>query len=113
MFLYLFWAEGSLSWGFARNAGWGDVAVGTTAPLVAAMLATRHRLTRPVLWAWCVLGILDLIVAPVSARLYGPGALGDFPLSVIPLFLGPPLGILLHLAVLRADHLQARARPRA
>jgi hypothetical protein len=45
--------------------------------------------------------MLDLIVAPAAAILSQAQVLGLYPLSLIPLFLGPPLGILTHVYSLR------------
>ena len=59
---------------------------------------------------WSIIGIGDLILAPASARMFGAGeALIGFPLNLIPLFLGPPFGILLHLWTLRAFYLKRSA----
>ena len=106
IFLYLFYATGSLSWGFARNAGWGDVATGVLALPVAWMVWRRMPLAPAAVVLWCLLGIADLIVAPISAGLYGAESLVAFPINTVPLFLGPPLGILLQIMVLRAWWLQ-------
>jgi hypothetical protein len=51
--------------------------------------------------AWNWFGILDLVAAPVAAVVAQSTNIGRFPLVVIPLFLGPPLGILTHLYSLR------------
>ena len=50
--------------------------------------------------------------APTSAQLYGAERLVDFPINTVALFLGPPLGILLHIFVLRAWWLQKRSSDR-
>ena len=58
---------------FAPVAGWGDIFVGATAPLVA-WLAYRHRAnTRPILWTWNLIGTLDLIAAVSLGVLSSPG----------------------------------------
>jgi hypothetical protein len=102
---------------FALSAGWGDIAVGMTAPFVAWALATRGPTrTGRLFVAWQVLGILDLVVAVgVGASLRAfPGTadaagemvrMSELPLSVIPTF-AVPLFVILHLASL----VQYRAR---
>jgi hypothetical protein len=95
-------ARGVLPALFARPAGYGDIFIGITAPLVALWLAVpRHRLA---FIAWQLLGITDLVVAVglgVSARLIDPAsipmvAVTVLPLSLIPTFL-VPLFLILHL----------------
>jgi len=45
--------------------------------------------------------MLDLIVAPATALYFQAQVLGIYPISLVPLFLGPPLGILTHILSLR------------
>jgi hypothetical protein len=59
----------------------------------------RHALRWAV--AWNLFGTLDLIVAPATALLFHAAVLGIYPLALVPLFLGPPLGILTHILSLR------------
>ena len=106
IFLYLYFTTGTLSWGFARNAGWGDVATGILALPVAWAVWKQRRRASVLVLAWCAIGIGDLILAPASAQIYGAERLVEFPINTVPLFLGPPLGILLHIFVLRAWWLQ-------
>ncbi|MEM7303134.1 MAG: hypothetical protein AAF468_18795 [Pseudomonadota bacterium] len=106
IFLYCYYAAGTLSRGFALNAGWGDVLTGVLALPVAWMVWKKLPGAGLAIIVWCAIGVGDLILAPVSANLYGAERLVDFPLNLIPLFLGPPLGILLHLVTLRAGWLQ-------
>jgi hypothetical protein len=108
VFLIL-WAQGALPGVFALPAGWGDVAIGVTAPLVA--WNWRRLFPGKIFVIWNVLGILDLVVAvtlgvlssatplgilrgDVSSRL-----MGQFPLSLIPTFL-VPLFVIFHLIAL-------------
>ncbi len=113
IFLYGYYVTGNLSRGFALNAGWGDVLTGVLALPVAFMVWKKLPGAGSAIVVWCAIGISDLILAPVSANIYGMQGLVDFPLNLIPLFLGPPLGILLHLATLRAAWLQKnRLAPR-
>lgn len=106
IFLYLYFATETLSWGFARNAGWGDVLTGMLALPVAWAVWKNIRGASVLIVVWCVIGIGDLILAPLSAQIYGAERLVDFPINTVPLFLGPPLGILLHIFVLRVWWLQ-------
>lgn len=108
-------AQGQLPAHFALPAGWGDIAVGLTAPLVAVALARGVRGGRGLAITWNVLGLLDLVVAvgmgtgflaPFLAPDLGPrvspaGAMGVFPMILVPAFAVPVL-VLLHLLALRA-----------
>jgi hypothetical protein len=102
-FLFLVLASyGILPELFALPAGWGDMAIGVTAPLVAVYLANQSH--RRSFMAWHALGMLDLIVAltlGLSARTLGYGAamgpMTVLPLSIVPTFLVPLL-FLLHIA---------------
>ncbi len=113
------WATGSppapftLPAHFALPAGWGDVAVGLAAPLVALALARRAPGARALALGWNTLGLLDLIAAVGLGTGYllqalRPGvttepaaAMTVFPLVLIPTF-GVPLGVILHLYTFRA-----------
>lgn len=108
LFIYIYFSSGALTRGFAMNAGWGDLITGLLALPVAWMVFKNAPLFKVALLAWSAFGICDLILAPLSAFLYGPSDLTVFPLNVIPIFLGPPFGIMLHLIVLRAAWLQGR-----
>ena len=101
MFLWPFLAGGALPPLFALCDGIGDVLTGIAAPFVALDVA-RNRPgahLRAVLWNW--FGILDLVVATTTAVLSHSTNIARFPVVIIPLFLGPPLGILTHLYSLR------------
>ena len=106
VFVYAHDAHGILSYGFSFNAGWGDVLTGVLAPLVAYIVYKRMSFAFLAVVVWTIIGVGDLILAPISAQLYGAERLVDFPLNLIPLFLGPPFGIMLHLVTLRAAWLQ-------
>ena len=107
VFLIAYYFTGTyISREFALNAGWGDVLTGMLAIPTALAAYYRIPLWRWAVVIWCVIGITDLIVAPISAQLYGSIRLDNFPLNTIPIFFGPPLGILLHLITLRALWLQ-------
>lgn len=101
MFLWPFLAGGALPALFALCAGVGDVLTGIAAPFVArAVAANRPGAQR---WAvrWNYFGILDLVVAVTTAVSSHSTNVGRFPLVIVPLFLGPPLGILTHIYSLR------------
>ena len=106
IFLYCYYVCGTLSRGFALNAGWGDVLTGVLAIPVAMMVKNGTRYSHLAFALWTLIGIGDLILAPASAAMYGAKQLTNFPINLIPLFLGPPFGILLHLITVRAYWLQ-------
>jgi hypothetical protein len=105
---------------FARPAGWGDVAVGLTAPLVALALLRGASGSRTLAAAWNLFGLLDLVVAVgmgsgLLVPLLVPGhgtatpaaALQQFPLVLIPAF-AVPVSVLLHLLALNGLWHRAR-----
>lgn len=120
---------GQLPAHFAQPAGWGDIAIGVTAPLVALALARGLAGSVPLAFAWNVLGIADLVVAvglgtgylapllmpSLGARVPPVAAMGVFPLIVVPIF-AVPVSVLLHLLSLRKlrreAHLGGRLVPR-
>ena len=99
---------------FANPAGWGDIAIGLTAPWVAMKLAQPGH--RKEFIAWNALGILDLVVAVTTgttSRLVHPHGLAAdamtvLPLSIVPTFL-VPLFLIMHIIVIA----QARRWPEA
>ena len=106
----ILYAMGQLPGHFALPAGWGDVFVGLTAPLVALALSRRARGARTLALAWNTFGLLDLVVAvgmgtgylapllapELGARVPPVAGMGVFPLVLIPTFL-VPLSFILHL----------------
>jgi hypothetical protein len=106
-------AQGQLPAHFAQPAGWGDIFVGATAPLVALALVRRTAGARAVAVAWNVFGLLDLMVAvgmgtgvlapyllpDVGSRLPAAAAMGAFPLILVPIF-AVPLSVILHVIAL-------------
>ncbi len=107
-------AYGMLPGIFALPAGWGDIAIGATAPLVALKLASPdHRKT---FIFWQVLGISDLVNAVALgtlARVISPqgiatSAMTVLPLSVIPTFAVPLLLILHIICIAQARRWPAR-----
>jgi hypothetical protein len=101
MFLYPFWFYGLVPAGFAVPAAVGDALTGILAPIVGG--AVERRRPGAVGWAiaWNLFGILDLIVAPTAAVLSQARVIGIYPLALVPLFIGPPMGILTHIYSLR------------
>jgi hypothetical protein len=101
-------SRGMLPLVFALPAGWGDVAIGVAAPLVALALASGTRSGRTVFVIWNVLGALDLIMAVslgilsarssfgILANTVSTGVMAQFPMSLIPTFL-VPISFILHL----------------
>jgi hypothetical protein len=106
-------ALGQLPAHFALPAGWGDVAIGLTAPLVALAVARGVRGGRTLAVTWNVVGLLDLVVAVgmgtgFLARFLAPdlappvppaAAMGIFPMILVPTFT-VPISVLLHLLAL-------------
>ncbi|MCP3139717.1 hypothetical protein [Pyxidicoccus xibeiensis] len=89
--------RGQLPSAFALQAGWGDIAVGLTAPLAALALPANTRLKRAVVWVWSVVGLLDIAFVVFNAQrltLFEGNAqliamLTRFPFSLLPLFIVP------------------------
>jgi uncharacterized membrane protein YidH (DUF202 family) len=105
-----FYAYGLLPGLFAWPAGLGDMAIGLTAPWIAAALTRDARYAAEGRFAaWNVLGILDLVVAVGTGTLSSglvPGLtdvrstpMSHMPLVLIPAFL-VPLFVMLHLTAL-------------
>ena len=100
-FLVLY-AAGLLPGVFALPAGWGDIAIGATAPLAALKLANFSRRRGFIFWQ--ILGILDLVTAVATgttARWIHPSGVATTPMTVLPLSLIPtfavPLFLMLHI----------------
>jgi hypothetical protein len=93
---------------FALPAGWGDIAIGATAPIVAYKLANPRHRAGFVLWQ--ALGMADLVIAVTTgttARLIHPdgistAAMTVLPLSLIPTFAVPLLMIFHIIAIAQA-----------
>lgn len=117
-------AQGQLPAHFALPAGWGDFAVGITAPLLALALVRRVSGAVPLAFSWNVLGLLDLVVAvgmgtgflaPFLVPELGPrvapaAGMGVFPLILVPTF-AVPVSVLLHLLALGRLRRQVRLGP--
>jgi hypothetical protein len=74
---------------------------GIFAPIVALMVARNQPHAFKWAVAWNIFGTLDLIVAPATALFFQARVLNIYPLALVPLFLGPPIGILTHIYSLR------------
>ena len=101
----------------ALPAGWGDIAIGATAPLVAMKLAKpRHRKS---FILWQLLGITDLVSAVglgATSRLFNPHATGTDAMTVLPMSLIPtfavPLFMILHfICIAQARQWQEKRYP--
>ena len=85
----------------ALPAGWGDIAIGATAPFVALSLAAPGHRKSFILWQ--ILGVTDLVTAVALGGLAGvldphgiaPTAMTMLPMSLIPTF-GVPLFLMFH-----------------
>ena len=112
IFLPLY-AMGSLPRHFALPAGWGDLAVGLAAPLVALSVRNRVHGARALALGWNLFGLVDLLAAVGLGTGYLPLALQPglqvaptatamtfFPLVLIPTF-AVPLGFILHIHSIR------------
>ena len=107
VFLILY-RQGVLPGVFAIPAGWGDIAIGATAPILAWAISSRRTFPKRIFVLWNVLGMLDLVMAVTLGILASASplgiwaeeittqAMGTFPLSLIPTFFVPLL-IMLHL----------------
>jgi hypothetical protein len=116
-FLVLY-AYGILPGESALPAGWGDIAIGATAPFVALKLANPNYRKSFILWQ--LLGITDLVTAVglgVTAQLINPhgiatGAMTVLPMSFIPTF-AVPLYLILHfISIAQARQWQEQPYPR-
>jgi hypothetical protein len=85
----------------ALPAGWGDMAIGATAPFVALKLADPNHKSGFIVWQ--ILGISDLVIAVslgTTAGLFNPHGIATSAMTVLPLSLIPtfavPLLLILH-----------------
>jgi hypothetical protein len=74
VFFLLLAAESRLSGPFPLSAGWGDVIVGLTAIPLAIAIARHPRAYGGALFAWNLLGTLDLIAAVSLGIMSAPGS---------------------------------------
>ncbi len=101
-FLVLY-SRGQLPYAFAVPGGWGDIVVATLA-LVLVLFVSDLQRARPVVLAWNLLGLADIIFVVATATRLGladpssMAALLHLPLSLLPTFL-VPLIIASHLLI--------------
>jgi hypothetical protein len=121
LFLILL-ALGQLPAHFALPAGWGDVAIGISGPLVALALVRGLPGAVGLAVSWNVVGLLDLgvavgmgtgflaplLVPELGSRVPPAAAMGVFPLILVPTF-AVPVSVLLHLLAL--GRLRHKVRP--
>jgi hypothetical protein len=69
----ILYAAGRLPAPFAPVAGWGDIFIGATAPVVAWLVYRQSANARPILWIWNIIGIADLIAAVGLGATSSPG----------------------------------------
>jgi hypothetical protein len=106
VFLILY-VQGVLPRSFAFPAGFGDMAIGITAPFIAWALA-KKKISSSGFILWHMAGVADLVIAVVAGVLSSPSrigilahgtttrAMGLLPMSLIPTF-AVPLLLILHL----------------
>lgn len=117
VFLVLY-TYGILPGVFALPAGWGDIAIGATAPFVAMKLTNSNH--RKGFIVWQVLGILDLVIAVAfgtTAALIDPhgidtAVMSKLPLSLIPTFAVPLLLIVHLICIAQARQWKSQQYPR-
>lgn len=116
-------ALGQIPAHFALPAGWGDIGIGLTAPLVALVVARKVRGARALAVSWNVVGLLDLVVAvgmgtgwlapflapELGTRVPPTAAMGVYPMILVPTF-AVPVSVLLHLLALGKLRREVRLR---
>jgi hypothetical protein len=99
--------SGQLVGDLALRAGWGDIAVGLTAPLAVLALSVDTPAGRRGALLWNVLGVLDIlmVLGGVQRLLFFSGTpevlapMTRFPYSLLPLFV-VPLVLITHFTVM-------------
>src|SRR5262249_37803770 len=94
IFLYPYLYYGIVPAGFAVPAGVGRRLGGIWTAWVALTVARRRRHAVMGAIGWNVFGIVDLLTAPGAAFVSRAGVINMYPLTLVPLFVGPPMGIL-------------------
>src|SRR6266513_6394538 len=106
----ILYSAGRLPAPFAPVAGWGDIFVGATAPLVAWHVYRQGTNARAMVWLWNAIGVADLVAAVGSGVMSSPGPLrllfaepGPEIMSTLPWLLIPgflvPLLFTVHIAI--------------
>jgi hypothetical protein len=99
--------RGELIGDLALRAGWGDIAVGLTAPLAVLALSVDTPAGRRGALLWNVLGVLDIlmVLTGVQRLLFFSGTpealapMTRFPFALLPLFV-VPLVLITHFTVM-------------
>jgi hypothetical protein len=106
----LLYAAAQLPAPFAPSAGWGDIFAGAAALPLAWSIIRFGRRVAPLVFAWSVIGIADLVNAIALGALSAPGPLQTFagpptspimttlPWLIVPGFLVPSL-IFIHVVI--------------
>jgi hypothetical protein len=106
----LLYATGKLPAPFAPSAGWGDIFAGVAALPLAWSILRFGRSVAPLVFAWSVIGIADLVNAIALGALSAPGPLQTFaapptsavmttlPWLIVPGFLVPSL-VFIHVVI--------------
>jgi hypothetical protein len=100
IFLYPYLYYRMIPAGFAWPAAMGDFLTGLAAPFVALALARGSRRARVWATAWNLFGLADLLIAPAAAFVAHARMVQIYPLVLVPLFIGPPIGLLTHVRAL-------------
>jgi hypothetical protein len=61
-------SRGLLPASFALTAGYGDVAAGSLGLVTIAVLGSRARWKRGMLWLWSVVGLVDMVIVVLTAQ---------------------------------------------
>ena len=111
LLLYLYFHDRFVTRDFALSAGIGDIFVGLSSMIVVRWVRAKAGGYLSAAVIWNIIGIVDLVTAPLAAILTKSGGISTYPLVVVPLFLGPPMGILMHVASLRNLYLRKSSSP--
>ncbi|MFT5143703.1 MAG: hypothetical protein ACI80V_001233 [Rhodothermales bacterium] len=100
-------AAGEIPGEFAIKAGWGDIAIAVTAPIVAyAALPVSSQKRWTAALAWNVFGLAEIIIVLGTGNRLGfanyeqMAWITEFPLSLLPTFL-VPLIVVTHLVMIQ------------
>jgi hypothetical protein len=108
---FIYYFRGKLPAEFAIPTGISDISVGISAPIAASILLSATRTPGVGFLIWHLLGVLGLMISGTMGVLTSPAPIGilapettsqamaDFPLNLVPTFLGP-LILVFHLAAL-------------
>lgn len=106
IFLIAHFKFGLLSLGFILAAAVGDIITGLLAIVLGFIIPVSNSKWRSMAVIFNFIGIGDLVIAPFAGLYFGAEGIISYPLYIVPLFLGPPLGIVIH--ILSLKNLQLR-----